>query len=94
MYKNVSIIDIYIFSGYGDVREDYEEVRKKLNSTKHIVFQIDTSLPVHKCIQCNSKLGASLSTSHVAFWSHCFWFEFPAVLQGMPLLCPFRLSGK
>lgn len=66
IYKNVTIIDIYIFSGYGDVKEDYEEIRAKLNSTKHKVFQIDTSLPVHKCFQCNSKPGASLSSSHVA----------------------------
>lgn len=29
------------------------------------LFQTDTSLPVHKCIQCSGKPGASLSPSRI-----------------------------
>lgn len=53
-------------SGCGNIREGNEGIAVSLDSTRHKAFQSDTGLPVHKCIQCSSKPGISLSSSYVA----------------------------
>lgn len=92
IYKNVTIIHIYIFSECDNIRKDNEGIKVSLNSTRHKVFQTDTGLPVHKCIQCSGKPGASLSSSHVAeehFGLIVFGLSFQLFSKACPALSFF-----